>query len=270
MKFTPKEITGNVNVSKSHPLSELSWLVGGLLGLLALIYLVLGLVTDLAAEHIPLSAEKRLGQWAMAQIEAKPHPGLQRRVEVLLQQVPADSEVRRTPITVYLLETEDINAMALPGGNIVVFRGLIDAAQSENELAMVLAHELGHIVHRDNLRGMGRGLGMALAGVVIFGPESSIAEQLSSLFMGIEARYSREQESAADDFALDLLQKTYGHVGEATAFFDRIHQLDKARPPALFASHPNPQARIERLRKKINAAGYPVGTAEPIQRNDFK
>jgi predicted Zn-dependent protease len=53
-----------------------------------------------------------------------------------------------TKINVYLMENEEINAVALPGGNIVVFTGLVAQVESENELAMVLAHEMGHFTHR--------------------------------------------------------------------------------------------------------------------------
>ena len=81
--------------------------------------------------------------------------------------------------------------MALPGGQIMVFSGLLKKVNLENELAMVLGHELGHYAHRDHLRGMGRGLGVTLGLAMLFGQDSAVAGIASDLFLGMEMRYSR-------------------------------------------------------------------------------
>ena len=81
---------------------------------------------------------------------------------ITVGELPPDSPISNRPFHVYVTEVDDINAIALPGSNIIVFSGLLQNIQSENELVMVLGHELGHYAHKDHLRGLGRGLGISL------------------------------------------------------------------------------------------------------------
>jgi len=264
VKFTPKHIEGNVNVSKTHPLVELGWLLGGLLLVGLVFYLLLGVLTELAVARIPISAEIWLGEQFVDSMEALENEPLQRRLQTLLDQLPAESPLHRYPFSVQLVDTEEINALALPGGHIVVFAGLLQQAASENELAMVLAHELGHFAHRDHLRRLGRGLGLTVATLLFFGEESAASELVRDLFLVSESHYSREQESAADRFGLDLLVARYGHAGGVTDFFDRVGKVSGTRVPDLLASHPQPGARARALQELIAASGYRVGPTFPL------
>ena len=91
MKFTPKHIDENVNVSKTHPLVELAWLVGGMLLLALVFYLVLGVTADLAVAKIPIKAEVWLGEHFVDSFEANENEPLRRRLQTLLDNLPADS-----------------------------------------------------------------------------------------------------------------------------------------------------------------------------------
>lgn len=256
MKYVPKELEGNVNVSRTHPLTELAWLVGGLVTLAAALYLALGFATELAARKMPVEAERWLGLRAMEHFAGEESPALQGRLEGLLESLPEDSPLRRYQFSVRLHPAEEVNAVALPGGNIVVFAGLLKQVRSENELAMVLAHELGHYANRDHLKGLGRGLGLTVTALLLLGPDSSASELVSSLFMSFEARYSQKQEAAADAFGLDLLASRYGHVGGATDFFTRLADQAGGRLPYLLASHPHPRDRIGKLQRLIAGQGF--------------
>jgi predicted Zn-dependent protease len=264
LKFTPKHIDDNVNVSKTHPLTELAWLVGGLLLLTLVFYLVLGVLSDLAVAKIPIKAELWIGEYFVDSFEATENEPLRRRLQKLLDNLPADSPLHDYTFTVQLVESEDINALALPGGHIVVFSGLVEQAESENELAMVLAHELGHFAHRDHLSRLGRGLGLTVAAMLIFGEDSSASNLASRLFLVTESHYSREQESAADRWGLDLLVASYGHAGGATDFFSRVGAESKTRSPYLLASHPRPEDRVNELRELIADKGYRVEAIVPL------
>jgi predicted Zn-dependent protease len=160
---------------------------------------------------------------------------------------------------------EEINALALPGGHIVVFSGLLKEIRSENELAMILAHELGHYARRDHLRGMGRGLGMTMLLATLFGQDSRAAGFSAGFFSGLEMRYSQQQESAADSFGLQLLTARYGHAGGATDFFERLADKAGSRFDYLLASHPHPHARIASLQRMIADAGYRLAETLPLQ-----
>lgn len=270
MKFTPKHIEGNVNVSKTHPLVELGWLIGGVLLLVLIFYLLLGLTTDIAVAKIPAKAEAWLGEKFSGRLDALENQPLQAQLQHLLDHLPVDSPLRQYEFFVQLVDSEEINALALPGGHIMVFSGLVEQAESENELAMVLAHELGHFAHRDHLRRLGRGLGLTVATMMLFGENSAASDLASKLFLVSESHYSREQESAADRFGLDLLVASYGHAGGATDFFDRVGKKAGSRVPYLLASHPHPQDRIGKLQELIAANRYRVEATRPLDKALFE
>ncbi len=265
MKFIPKELDGNVNVSKTHPLAELVWLLGGVVLIIAVLYLVLGVSAEYAATRIPVKAEVWLGERALLQFGAEESVALRKRLDPLLEVLPADSPLHAYPFRVHMIGSSDVNAVALPGGQILVFSELIQQAESENELLMVLAHELGHYANRDHLKGLGRGLGVSLATLLLFGQESGVSSLVSDLCLSFEARYSQAQESAADAFAVDLLVASQGHAGGATEFFSRLNEKrgDK-RLVYLFASHPHPADRVDKIHQRITASGYTVLATEPL------
>lgn len=264
MKFTPKHIDENVNISKTHPLIELAWLVGGILLLALVFYLVLGVTADLAVAKIPIKAEVWLGEHFVDSFEANEDESLRCRLQTLLDNLPSDSPLHNYTFTVQLVKNKEINALALPGGHIVVFSGLVEQVESENELAMVLAHELGHFAHRDHLERLGRGLGLTVAAMLVFGEDSAISRLVSNLFLVTESSYSRQQESDADSFGLDLLVSSYGHAGGATDFFARVGKKAGSRGPYLLASHPHPDDRIEALQSLISGKGYRVEMITPL------
>lgn len=264
MKFTPKYIEDNVNVSKTHPLAELAWLVGGLVLAGLIFYVLLGLATEIAIAKIPISAERWIGEHFIGRMEVLENKALQRRLQTLLDKLPADSPLHEYDFSVQLVDSDEINALALPGGHILVFAGLVEQAGSENEVAMVLAHELGHFAHRDHLRRMGRGLGLTVAAVLIFGEDSAASDLASRFFLVTESHYSREQEAAADRFGLELLVARFGHAGGATDFFARVGNKAGSRVPYLLASHPHPDDRIKELQSLIASNGYPVDLITPI------
>lgn len=267
MKFTPKQLDGNVNVSKTHPLIELLWMVGGLIFLVGVTFVLLGISADWAASKTPVKVENWLGNLALAEFPAEESPALKARLEALLKQVPDDSPLHRYNFTIYLSDSDDVNAIALPGGRIVVFKGLLDQVESENELAMVLAHELGHFAHRDHMRGLGRGLGLAVATALLLGENNSASGLISKAVLTFQVKYSQSQESAADQFGVDLLTARYGHAGGATSFFARLAEDAGSKFPYVLASHPHPEDRIEGLNERIRRQGYPIATPQPLMRN---
>lgn len=157
-----------------------------------------------------------------------------------------------------------VNALALPGDTIVIYQGLVAQAESENELMMVLRHELGHFANRDHLRGLGQALVLRLAIASIFGDVGGLQAVLVS---GAEAfsrsQYSQSQELQADEFGIDLLQATYGHVAGATDFFARLDRKRGANI-AFLSTHPAPGNRVAQLQRIIEERGYPVRERSPL------
>jgi predicted Zn-dependent protease len=157
-----------------------------------------------------------------------------------------------------------VNAMALPGDAIVVYQGLIEKIDSENELMMVLGHELGHFVHRDHLRGIGRSLLLQATLSYLFGDAGSLAGIAASVAETIgSSSYSQSQESEADEFGLNLLNKTYGHVAGATDFFKKMSR-EQTIDLAFLSSHPNPAQRVRQIEKSIAENKYLQKSLTPI------
>ncbi len=262
MKYTPKELSENVNVSGGHPLVELAWLAGGLAAIIAVIWLGLFLVAELVIPRVPIDVEIWAGNRLLSQQAHRDNPSITRVLRHLLAALPGDSPLRRYNFSVTVAENDTVNALALPGGRIVVFSGLLKQVRSENEMAMVLGHELGHFAHRDHLRGLGRGLGVALAVAMIFGRDSAAASCATNLVHGLEMRYSQRQERNADVFGLDLLVAGYGHAGGATGIFSRLAGESGGKAAYVLASHPHPEDRISALKKMIAEKGYRIGAGQ--------
>lgn len=269
MKFTPRELEGNVNVSSTHPLAELAWLAGGLLFLIAALYTALWGATELAVPRVPVDVEVWAANKLLVENQLRKDDYLSRLLLELVAKVPPSSPLHRYRFSVRVMDSEAVNAMALPGGTIVVYSGLLKEVKTENELAMVLGHELGHYAHRDHLRGLGRGIGLTFLLAMIMGQDSAAADIASDLFLTMEMRYSRKQESSADAFGLELLTARYGHAGGAVDFFSRLAKDSGGRMAYVLASHPHPEDRIAALQRMIAARSYPLGAAKPLEENNW-
>ncbi len=193
-------------------------------------------------------------------------PELQAYVAALADEINAELENdwnEGFELRVYVIESDLVNAFATLGGYVFVFDGLIEAVEDENGLAMVIGHELAHIHHRDPLLGTGRGMLIQLAIASLSGNNMDP----TSLHMGSEiilTSYSREQELAADELSLELMQKRYGHVGGATRLFELIDEDSEDFEFAEFLStHPDPDARIERIEALSAENGWPARDTQP-------
>ncbi|MDB1124813.1 M48 family metallopeptidase [Vibrio algarum] len=264
IKYTPKVLVDNHNVSKTHPLVELFWLAGGLLLLTGVIFLSLGLMTDWAVSKTSPEIEALFADSIIENFDAQPSPELSRQLDKIVDNLPNDSILKQYDFKVYLSKGDVVNALALPGGNIVVYSGLLDVIESENELAMVLSHELGHFASRDHLRGVGRGLCIVVISTFLFGVDSEASELISNATMSFQAQYSQDQEEVADLFALDLLVQTYGHAGGATDFFERV-STHTDQDYRFLSTHPTPESRVEKLNLRIKQRNYPIDDVKLYQ-----
>ncbi|RUM38894.1 MAG: hypothetical protein DSY58_01440 [Desulfobulbus sp.] len=259
MKYTPRLSKNNYNVTPVSPLKELFILLGGLLTLVVLIYIVLGMSVEMLVTRISPETEQKiasiiLDKFDLLEEDDKENAYLQHLVDKMVAKRCFSLPY---PIKVHLVESDTINAMALPGGNIVVFSGLLEIMNSENELSFVLGHEVGHFQNRDHLRGMGRSLVFAFLSTVIRAPGKSVSNLVARTVRVTESAFSRDQESDADAIGLQILNCTYGHVNGATDFFKHMPDtLDPGRIGHYFASHPENQKRINALVALAQKKGY--------------
>lgn len=238
----------------------------GLIAAIALLpFLLLGLfwlnadrIAGWAAGQVSLAQEQQLGDLAFAQmrptlklVEAGSAPAM---VEAIGARLTAGSPYR---YRWFVADSPEVNAFAMPGGYVVVYTGLIQAADSAEEVAGVLAHEVQHVELRHSLKNMIYGLGwraaLALAlGDVSGGVWADMAAQLGGM------AYGRDLERQADLGGLKALQRAGIAPNGLLSFFAR---LAKGEGPALafLTSHPATGERIENLRRAIAAEGdYPA------------
>nr|WP_255569832.1 M48 family metallopeptidase [Actibacterium sp. 188UL27-1] len=154
------------------------------------------------------------------------------------------------PLKIRIMKTEMINAFAAPGGHIVFFSGLIDKADTPEEVAGVLAHEIAHVVARDPLRIALRAAGSAGILSMVLGDFAGGTLVLIMAEQVMQASYTREAEAQADEFALRLL-KDAGLPAEAfAAFFDKLREEygDTDGAMEYLSSHPNLASRAAAAR----------------------
>lgn len=265
MKYTPKELQSNVNVSHTSPLKEFFLLLAGALGILIVLYVVLGFAVDLVVPRLPPGIEQHLGNLYAAAFANQEQTPAEKHLQVLLDDLVNTSSLQTRTYYVHLVPSSQANAFALPGGHIVILSELIEELDSENELAFILAHELGHFANRDHLRGLGRGLVLTAISTFVLGGDNTVTNLLMNSLLTIEMKFSQRQETQADLFALDLLNAHYGHIAGATDFFEKISKEDtRSRLAYFFATHPYPPDRVARLQDHIQTKEYAYGEKYPL------
>jgi len=264
MEYSGKLPASNVNVSKRTPLQELFILLGGLLGLCLIFYLCLGWAVDYSIQHI--SPEEENDLYALMKLpdgEGEKASDRTLAVQALLKELQKCAPLPYQ-ISIDVTESEQVNAAALPGGHILIFGGLLNQVTSENELIFVLGHELGHFKHRDHLRSLGRGLVVWVVSLFLLGPENDVGDFLFNALGVANRTHSREQESAADEYALEVMNCHYGHVGGSTKFFE--HLRDNNQMPEIlkyYSTHPSDQKRIDDLNALAIKKNFKVNSVKP-------
>ena len=266
MRFVPRQPREGINVSKTHPLTEAGLLVAGLSAMVIAVVLFLVFLLEIVLIFVPPETEVDIFSSFMPNDLVSVEPDDPRLAETrqLLERLASRIETQSLDVRLAVTDSDEPNAMAFPGGLIVVTTALLDAAESENELAFVLGHELGHFNNRDHLRRLGRGALVAIVFAAVTGGESGSSFSLTIAQLA-QLSFDREQESDADEFGLQLVQSEYGHVAESWRFFERLEQGEAAEALAYLSTHPSAGSRISDLRTMAAENGWPVeGRVTPL------
>jgi beta-barrel assembly-enhancing protease len=182
----------------------------------------------------------------------------------------------RVPFTIKVIDSDEVNAFALPGGFFYVNSGLILRAQEESELAGVMAHEISHVTARHGTKNATKGqiLQLATIPLVLLAPAGlagyGLYEGLNLALPLTYLKFSRDAEREADFLGLQYMYKAGYDPNAYITFFERIQADAKRRPgsvPKVFSTHPPTPERIENAQKEItrilpNRPEYIVTTSE--------
>jgi len=257
VKYSNPQIPEGINVSDRHPLRELLVLAGGALLLLVILSWLLAQFGGRLARLLPFEHEAALAPISLLSSDAGPE--LQTYLDQLGRRLGGEMAMPEgMQVHLYVGGGDTFNAFATLGGNILLYRGLLEQLPHENALAMLLAHEMAHVEHRDPIAGIGQGAAIQLAlGLLLGDPNLAV---LGSAGLYTQLHYTREMEREADIEALEAVQGLYGHIAGARDLFNVIHaQRDKSgheEMPAIFSSHPLDAQRLEAISDLAQERGW--------------
>ena len=178
--------------------------IGGILLSLFVIYLAVGALAEGAVELIPFSTDEAIGEFADKQMTGSMGsqvrtPVVVEAVEHMVERLAPHASMEGVDFKIKVVESEQVNAFALPGGHMVVFTGLLRRAESPEEVAAVLGHEMAHVTGRHGMRRIARSIGVLVTVQLLLGDIAGASVALQDLFtLAAVNGYSRDQETAAD------------------------------------------------------------------------
>src|SRR5450759_82954 len=216
---------------------------------------------------------KQLAQEVERQAKIIDDPIIAEYVNRVGQNLVRNSDAK-VPFTIKVLDSEEVNAFALPGGFFFVNSGLVLKAESESELAGVMAHEIAHVAARHGTKQQTKGqlINYATIPLIFMGGWAGYAiRQGASLAIPLGfLHFSQSMESEADYLGLQYLYKSGYDPTSFVDFFEKIQSLEKKKPGTLakiFSSHPPTDDRIKKAQLEIQKIlvakpEYVVNTSE--------
>jgi predicted Zn-dependent protease len=227
-------------------------------------YLAVPHIADALAQRIPLSIEEKLApkMTALVSKNACTSPRATQTIRALVHRLAPEGEGK---IDVRVVNLRMANAFALPGGVVLLTRGLLEEAESADEVAGVLAHELAHVEHRHALSHMLRSALLAGSWAATFGDYSGMMiVDPKTAYDTATLKYSREAEAEADEGALRTLTQRHISSRGLVDFLNRNGKLE-TRGISWLSSHPSSADRISRLsRQKLEGPAEPALDADSM------
>ena len=219
---------------------------------------------------IPTSQEVAIGAGMAAQVEATEKllddQQWQAYITEVGESIVAVCDRHDIEYHFKVIESDQVNAFAAPGGFIYFYTGLLKEMDNEAELAAVVAHEISHVVARHSSKRLQAALGVALAYELAFGDDGG-GEALGTainLGMGLVfAKYSRDNEREADQYGIYYMQQAGYDPRGALGMFDKLAALGRSGAPNVFeqlaSSHPDTEERITNAKAQIAKMGQVGG-----------
>jgi Zn-dependent protease with chaperone function len=233
-------------------LKIIGWSVAAVVSIVLVVLFAIPFAADRLAPMVPQALEQRLGDAAAAQIKtifggkschaADGQKAFEKLVGTLREAAGLDTTVASSVVA-----TPVPNALALPGGQMLLFSGLIDKADNPDEIAGVLAHELGHLKHRDNLRNMIHDGSTSFLIGLLFGDVTGSGAAIFAARTLMSSSYSRDVEQSADTFSIDVMRKLGRPTKPMGELLFRVTGKQGDNGLSILASHPLTEDRLKRM-----------------------
>jgi len=212
------------------------------------------LIAERLTPLLPQSFERRLGDVAEQQVKVIfgdkvcDNPEGQAAFVKLIDALRGAAGLDRT-VAPSVLSSGIANAIALPGGKVFLFSTLLDKANDPDEIAGVIAHEFGHVAHRDNMRGLIHNGGTSFLIGLLFGDITGSGALIFTSRTLINSSYSRETEQNADTYSIDVMQRLGRSPTPMGELLFRVTGKEGRGGLGILASHPLTEDRLARMKQ---------------------
>jgi len=244
------------------------WSLAAAVSIVTVVLFGVPLAADRLTPLVPQALERRLGDVAEGQVKtifsdkACDNAAGQAAFTKLVNAV-RDSAGLDTSVQSAVLSTPVPNAFALPGGKVYLFSGLLAKAENADEIAGILAHELGHFRHRDGTRNLIYNGGTSFLIGLLFGDITGSGALIFASRSLVTASYSREAEQSADTFAIDIMHRLGRSPKPMGELMFRVTGKEGDHSLTILASHPLTEDRLARMSKEDQPpSGPPLLTPE--------
>jgi len=238
------------------------WSLAAVCSIVAVTLYGIPLAADRLAPLVPYAVEKRIGEAVDKQVrflfggKTCERPDGQAAFAAMVEKLKAAGGVT-LPLEAQVLSSALPNAFALPGGKIYLMDGLLQKAQSPDEIAGVIAHELGHVQHRDNLRKVIQTGGTSFLIGLLFGDVTGGSAVIFAARSILDASYSRDAETDADAFATQTMHKLGRSPRPMGEFLVRVTGGKGKETATILDSHPLSEERLVRMKQADRPATGP-------------
>jgi len=256
----------------------IGWTILATVALVAVSYWAIPAIADRVGQAVPAAVERRLGDAVNMQVRsqldthqagaafdcgtgAHEQPG-RAALDKMIKRLESGAALGM-PLRAGVVRRPEANAIALPGGQIYVFQGLIDKADNPDEVAGVIAHEIGHVAHRDNTKSMLQGAGLSFLFGMLLGDFVGGGAVVVAAKAVLQSTYSRESETAADRYGAGLMKKVQG---DPQALGAMLAKIGGATEPGMkiLLDHPDTKARVAAI-SRIAADGPTIPFLDPAE-----
>jgi Zn-dependent protease with chaperone function len=247
------------------------WSLAAATSILLMVFFGIPYAADVIAPIVPPFFEKRVGETVDRQVKALFGDKICSSAEgkaafqKLVQKVAAAGKLD-VPLDAEILSVKVHNAIALPGGKVYLFAGLLKEAENPDEIAGVIGHELGHVRNHDSMRRMIESGGSSFLLGLLFGDVAGSGAAIFATQTLISAAYSRDAEARADEFAIAAMHELRRSPKPLGELLYRVTGAQKSSSMTILASHPLTEDRLARVTREAKPDdGPPILSSEEWQ-----